>query len=1048
MRSKARRCARAAISLALESTTILVSTATKCARISGIALAVVLSVAASAPAADAIWIGPDVGAWNVAGNWSTGVVPGSATAARIDDDPAKNSRVESRTNSSIGLLAIDGGDTLAVINSPFAVARPLTLDGTISVEGSGQFSVGVLVLNPGSEVRVSSLNATATASFLLNEGDIHGGGRFTIGVAGQTNFTSYNESTIRADNPTIPLTLQVSNNANFINNGRLMAIGGGRLQINRSFGFPFGVIGGRIEAHPGSTVALGTLTAYAYVEDSVLAMIEDNDPLTSEPRFEFSNADLKDVTLEGNFKLSGATILGSLRNHGELTGGATTNGIEGEVLLIGGGTINLSGTFGYMFGAPSGPSVERLINVDNVIRGHGELLIPWAGFTNRHLVQADGGPTPDLRFYNDGFSDNKLINSGVMKAINGGRLRLSGGGFSTMTAMMENFEGTDAGEIIAGENSTVELGLIHIKGGVLRAEGDNPATRGKVFADSLVVLENMTTEGVFRFQNPIGQQPLASITLSERIYNTGSMTGRFAMSQSVELAGGGELVGEVGNFISMVAQNSSFLNIDNLIHGSGNINTSFTNNRFTNRGTVRSDGQITFASQLPVVNSGRLEAGTGAQLDLPTLATVLNYEDGVDGVIHAADGAVVNFRRIEGGILSTEGSGVLRATSGFLTDVHSLGTLEVTSVVPQGTIVNDGIIKGSLLLTSTFARLAGSGQWETSGTTLSGGIFINGPQHTILASGNFASSPTPATVVVNEGTIRAVAGSTLNLATMSFENSGLVHAPAERTVSIQSSFARAENSGTLQVDGNMGFNAPAGLYNDALIDVRGQLSLEQTVLRNRSSGMIVGGGEIMGAISSGPLVVNEGMIEPGEGLAMLSIRDDFQQLASGRLQMEIAGGENPANDVLAVDGLATLAGTLEATLIGAEPLSLHDTFTLLTASGGIVGVFDQLMLPTLADDLFWYVQYSAGEVRATVEAVIPGDFNRDGSVNAADYVTWRKNGGTQAEFDDWRANFGNSVGGGSTSRATAPEPATVWMLLWAITVGTWLGARSASHARG
>jgi T5SS/PEP-CTERM-associated repeat protein len=40
---------------------------------------------------------------------------------------------------------------------------------------------------------------------------------------------------------------------------------------------------------------------------------------------------------------------------------------------------------------------------------------------------------------------------------------------------------------------------------------------------------------------------------------------------------------------------------------------------------------------------------------------------------------------------------------------------------------------------------------------------------------------------------------------------------------------------------------------------------------------------------------------------------------------------------------------------------------------------------------------------------LPGDFNTDGAVDAADYVVWRKNGGTQADFDLWRANFGRTA---------------------------------------
>ena len=142
---------------------------------------------------------------------------------------------------------------------------------------------------------------------------------------------------------------------------------------------------------------------------------------------------------------------------------------------------------------------------------------------------------------------------------------------------------------------------------------------------------------------------------------------------------------------------------------------------------------------------------------------------------------------------------------------------------------------------------------------------------------------------MNEGTIRAVDGPALNIFAMAFENSGLIHSPAERTLSISSSFTRAENSGTLQVDGSMGFNAPAGLHNsdEGLIDVRGQLTLEQTVLRIRPNGMIVGDGEIMGAISSGPLVVNEGIVEPGEGFATLH---NWRRL-SAACQWAIADGD-------------------------------------------------------------------------------------------------------------------------------------------------------------
>src|SRR5947208_2231163 len=44
----------------------------------------------------------------------------------------------------------------------------------------------------------------------------------------------------------------------------------------------------------------------------------------------------------------------------------------------------------------------------------------------------------------------------------------------------------------------------------------------------------------------------------------------------------------------------------------------------------------------------------------------------------------------------------------------------------------------------------------------------------------------------------------------------------------------------------------------------------------------------------------------------------------------------------------------------------------------------------------------------------PGDFNTDGHVDAADYVLWRKTGGGAANYNIWRTNFGTSTSGGGT----------------------------------
>jgi hypothetical protein len=74
-----------------------------------------------------------------------------------------------------------------------------------------------------------------------------------------------------------------------------------------------------------------------------------------------------------------------------------------------------------------------------------------------------------------------------------------------------------------------------------------------------------------------------------------------------------------------------------------------------------------------------------------------------------------------------------------------------------------------------------------------------------------------------------------------------------------------------------------------------------------------------------------------------------------------------------------------------------------------------IAIPAGTGELFKYVG------SFMTEAGLPGDYNSDGSVDAADYVAWRKTGvNGQLGYDTWRANFGKlSPEGGSN---LVPEP--------------------------
>jgi hypothetical protein len=81
----------------------------------------------------------------------------------------------------------------------------------------------------------------------------------------------------------------------------------------------------------------------------------------------------------------------------------------------------------------------------------------------------------------------------------------------------------------------------------------------------------------------------------------------------------------------------------------------------------------------------------------------------------------------------------------------------------------------------------------------------------------------------------------------------------------------------------------------------------------------------------------------------------------------------------------------------------------------------------LQESSFVQVPYAIAWWAGDDERPAPGDFNSDGSVNAADYVVWRKTDGSTEGFNEWRGNFGNTSGVGGV--ASVPEPASAMLLM-------------------
>jgi hypothetical protein len=127
------------------------------------------------------------------------------------------------------------------------------------------------------------------------------------------------------------------------------------------------------------------------------------------------------------------------------------------------------------------------------------------------------------------------------------------------------------------------------------------------------------------------------------------------------------------------------------------------------------------------------------------------------------------------------------------------------------------------------------------------------------------------------------------------------------------------------------------------------------------------------------------------------------------------------------------------------------SFTRTAFMTGLVGPIGAVVDPLTGDFLFsTYGAAGGGDHIYVVSQTAPsgptGDYNNNGTVDAADYVVWRKTNGSQANYNLWRSHFGQPPGSGAGAIASAavPEPATLVMLIVAA-VG--LGLRCRHFAR-
>jgi hypothetical protein len=261
---------------------------------------------------------------------------------------------------------------------------------------------------------------------------------------------------------------------------------------------------------------------------------------------------------------------------------------------------------------------------------------------------------------------------------------------------------------------------------------------------------------------------------------------------------------------------------------------------------------------------------------------------------------------------------------------------------------------------------------------------------------------------------------------------------------------------------------------DVTVDTGDGVIIEDGIFRATSIALVGSatfdflGGTLHVGTFDGSLVNQGGTLAPGASAGRTTVSGDYTQQAGATLDIEVAGTTPEMDhDVVEVAGNVFLDGELNLRLIDDYIPAPSDSLTVLS-SIFIVGAFDNVLsgqrLDTadgLGSFLVHYGPTSAFNHNQVVltdfeSAGIPGDYNQNGVVDAADYVVWRNNLGAppgtlpndidggvigQAQYDTWKANFGNALGSGSLANRAVPEPAAAILTLIATGFATRLRCR-------
>jgi hypothetical protein len=620
----------------------------------------------------------------------------------------------------------------------------------------------------------------------------------------------------------------------------------------------------------------------------------------------------------------------------------------------------------------AGPVVgSATLVATQTVRGEGSIIENWINNGTITAEDISGDSAGTLRI------GVNVLNNGVIRSSATATLMFG----ATMTQGATGRIIADANTIQLSNSKYIGGTLETINGGVFQSTGNSLRLDGVRLAGTLQMVNPLPVVGTLAVEAN-GFTNDGVIELSPD--NPGAAITFLA---SATIGGTGEIImfRQPGSAIGTQAGVTGTFGAGQTIRGAGRIDGAIVNN-----GLIIAEPRINnlfILSGAAKTNNNVLRADAGATLRIEATTVTQNAANGriiANGGAVELGNAPFNAPLIIGGRLETVGASTIEVVSGGarLDNVTNEGTFNVRS----GRTLNVGgsslTNNGTLTLQATTGTLGGAALTFVDDVTVDG-------------TGEIVLSPTLPFIItrinINEGLIATQA--------------------ADHTI-------RGEGQ----------INGPGTLINNGSVEGTSAANFLEVNSRIGGSGLLKN-------------VRIDGTHSPGESTAIVPLAGAYTiGNFGGRLEIEL-GGTTPgsgydqllSSDPANVITIGTNQTTLKVTLTGGFVPEVGDMFTVISTAGTISGDFAVEILPLAAggNALSWAVHYNPSNI--TLEALtsnnLPGDFNFDGKVDAADYVVWRKNGLSLDEFNTWRANFGAMAGSGSgsartTSSAGVPEPAT------------------------